>query len=184
MAHRHVDTPWTTAFVAVLSALLGLLLTACGPGVGGTGTGEEGQGLQAFGAEARAVCTGDLAPLLACPAPDPTAGGSGSASVAGTAPTWWASADGAVQLSLSGNALTLQAECGALEFRGLWGQAGTASPAYYGWLRADGDERVALLSVQRDGARLVATLIETDARVRLGPVASARLPAAGTLTCP
>lgn len=173
-----VSAPWLALM------LITWLLAACGPGVGGTGTGEEGQGLQAFGAEAREVCASELAPLLACAPASPNAGASGATGQPSAVRSWWSGDGGRVQLGFDGNRIGVQAECGALEFRGLWGQVGTAPAAYYGWLRADGGERPAVLQVQRDDPRLLFTLIEADARVRLGPSLATRQTAVGVLVCP
>lgn len=137
------------------------LLAACGPGVGGTGTGDKpGPALDPvlgpgdFGADAALVCDSTLADALACAG----TGASGSPAPAGTAAVRWDSVapDTPLVARFDGNALTLQGACTGLAFRGSWG-IGAAGPArYYGSVvvasEADPQAGQVLITPQADGS--------------------------------
>ena len=143
------------------------LLSGCGPGVGGTGTGETGGGLEAFGALPASVCSGDLAPIVAC------------ASLAGAAaPTPGAAAvfladtiDGRqVRVTLRGNTVELSAACVRVQFRGEWGAVAGQPGRYFGSAEIDGTVAPAALQVQVNGGDVLLTLRDASGRVLLGPV--------------
>lgn len=114
-----------------VQALLGGLMTllaACGPGVGGTGTGygtEPGiAGLAWFDAQPSSVCEGPLANLAQCAAPaiglPPAPGG----------PVRLAGACAAA--TLDGDEIVLDVICGGWVFAGRWGLGSDGLGRYYG----------------------------------------------------
>lgn len=152
---------------AVLATWAVLLLGACGPGVGGTGTGETGGGLAAFGASPASVCSGELASILSCTS---TAGA--AAPVPNTASVFLADTiDGRqVQVTLSGSTVELTASCLRLQFRGEWGVVSGQSGRFFGTADVDGASTPAALQVQVSGAEVQLTLRDPASRVLLGPV--------------
>ena len=152
------------ALITVLAALVG----GCGPGVGGTGTGDTAGALDHFGAGAASVCSSELAALLACPAP-----ASSSASTASPAPLYLADAleNRHLQGRLEGDAIDLTAPCVPLHFRGVWGVAAGQAGRYYGYIDPDAAPAPATLEVQANGPGLQLKLRDAGGRVLLGPVA-------------
>lgn len=117
-------------------ALLGGLtavLVACGPGVGGTGTGYGSEpgiaGLAWFDAQPRSVCEGPLATLAQCVAPavglPPVPGG----------PVRLAGACAAA--TLDADEIVLDVICGGWVFAGRWGLGTEGVGRYYGLYGAD-----------------------------------------------
>lgn len=164
-----------------LSGTLGLLplmmaLTACGPGVGGTGTGESPlPGLAAFGATSQPVCGAGFAAALNCPAgtiANPTPSADGTASV-----RFIDAGQGArLVVEISGNAVRLDALCQGLHFSGDWGTTASGGSRFYGSYLVDGSlQRVnASLAVQAvpgsTTGELTATLQDAEGRLVLGPL--------------
>ncbi|MEI2676371.1 MAG: DUF6502 family protein [Burkholderiaceae bacterium] len=96
----------------VLALLLAGLLAACGPGVGGSGTGATEDPLRQFGATALPACGNPLAPQLAsCVKGQPLSYADSS-----TLPR--------VTVQLLDSHLELQAPCAGLNFSGDWGGGG------------------------------------------------------------
>jgi hypothetical protein len=158
----------STVWVAALTALL----VACGPGVGGTGTGETGGttaigGLEAFGAAAAPVCSGVLAELLSC-APATT----GAVALPSPAVVLLADTiDGRrVQVRLQGATVELIAPCAGLLFSGNWGVIAGQAARYYGFAGPEGALRPATLEVQLAGSAVQLSLRDSDGRLLLGPV--------------
>ena len=103
-----------------LVLLLAGWLAACGPGVGGSGTGATDDPLQQFGATALPVCGNPLSPQLAsC-----VRGQSLSYADSGTLPR--------VTAQLLDSHLELQAPCAGLKFSGDWAVVGDQPPRFYG----------------------------------------------------
>lgn len=163
---------WLLAAAAVTA-----LFSGCGPGVGGTGTGDTidaSAAFAAFGASAAPVCASDLAPVLACPAT--TGGGAGSATPApGTSPVHLADTiDGQrVAVSVQGNVIEVNAPCARVQFRGQWGLVAGQAARFYGGTAQDASTLpttpAALQAVVR-GNGLELTLTDLQGRVLLGPV--------------
>jgi hypothetical protein len=160
--------------LAVLAALA-TLLVACGPGVGGSGTGSEAQALQAYGASTTPLCTGSLAANLPCaPAAPP---GSAAAPVLSGPVVLADRADNRrVQALLEDQRLRLQAVCPGLGFVGSWADTGRESARFYGVLVTDalaqgapasGD--FASVEAVSAGPDLVLTLRDTSGSVLGGP---------------
>ena len=170
----------TTCLVSARAALAAWLLAViailggCGPGVGGTGTGDTVDALSAFGATAASVCASDLAPVLACPAAT-GGGGGGGAAVApapGTAPVYLADTiDGRrVVVSVQGNLIEVNAPCARVQFRGQWGSIAGQAARFYGSTAQDGSTAPATLLAVVRGNGLELTLVDALGRVLLGPV--------------
>ena len=165
----------TTCLVSARAALAAWLLAViailggCGPGVGGTGTGDTVDALSAFGATAASVCASDLAPVLACPA---ATGGGGAAVAPGTAPVYLADTiDGRrVVVSVQGNLIEVNAPCARVQFRGQWGSIAGQAARFYGSTAQDGSTAPATLLAVVRGNGLELTLVDALGRVLLGPV--------------
>src|SRR5450755_4358736 len=148
--------------------MLGTLLFAgCGPGVGGTGTGDAA--FAAFGASAAPVCSGVVAAALACPSapagpPPPT----------GTLPVQFADAAGQIVLALNGNVVQLDDSCLKLHFSGEFGTAAGGAQGFFGSYEIDhnGFDVLAALSTVSvaGGGALMVELHDVDGRVAVGPV--------------
>jgi len=163
----------------VAAALLGLLglLAACGPGLGGTGTGASSDALTSFGAEAVSVCQSDFADLLPC------AGAGASPAPQGT-PRRFAEAEPASRtlLELDAQDALLQLRCQRLQFSGTWGQVAGQSPRYYGRLHDGMVDAPAMLFVARSATGLTVRLADAQAQpltaeLPLRPVSGATTPA-------
>ncbi len=152
--------------LALLAVWVAGGLVACGPGVGGTGTGEGQRALDTYGAQPAALCSSELAPLLSCTGSSAPGAQAGSLSV-----TWADTADGRqVQATLSGQGITLERACPGLQFRGVWGAVPGQSARFYGFVAPDTDPQPATLLVQREGSVVWLTLVRADGTVPLGPV--------------
>jgi hypothetical protein len=166
--------------------LQALLLTACGPGVGGTGTGltSAADGLRAFGAQAVAACAPGSAVSLACPA----ASGLDSTGGNPTAEVWLDTAPGARwRLDVQGDSVTLERRCTQERFKGQWGSSPALGSRYFGVFGAESVPGVpASLGVRTgEGGSLVLELRGLDERLLLPSVTVQRQ--SGTLpapTCP
>jgi hypothetical protein len=138
------------AWPALLVAML-LLLAGCGPGLGGTGTGEApvpGANVPG-GFSASSLCDEPLGAALGC-APGATASGSPGS-------TWVDTITGGQrQLQTLGNAATWRDNCAALLLDGVWGRDGAGTLRYWGSTLADGaSEREPgslALALQPDGS--------------------------------
>ncbi len=173
---------------SLLGGALLAWLAACGPGTGGTGTGETHSfDLGTFGARAASVCTSTLASALSCSDTTTTATTDAvnpPAVAADASPPVAHFADsatgGEVHLAIEGNTAVLEARCLGLRFDGAWGVAGTNDARFFGsyGTAAAPSPLPATLSVDavpgQDGA-LRATLRQADERVLLGPVVLQRV---------
>jgi hypothetical protein len=159
--------------------MLGTLLFAgCGPGVGGTGTGDAA--FAAFGASAAPVCGGVVAAALACPSAP------AGPPLTGTLPVQFADAAGQIVLQLNGNVAQLDDSCLKLRFSGEFGTAAGGTQGFFGSYEIDnnGFDVLAALStapVAGSGA-LTVELRDVDGRVVVGPVLLQR--ATGPLPAP
>lgn len=138
----------------------------CGPGVGGTGTGETTGALAFFGATAVAVCTSELAPALACPAAGTAALETGSAIV------FFADAvvDRRVLVRFEGNEIEFSDACARFSFRGVWGAVAGKPGRFYGYSDPDGERVPATLEITIDAAGLQLTVRDLAGTVLRGPV--------------
>jgi len=148
------------------STLAMLLFTGCGPGVGGTGTGDAA--FNAFSVSAAPVCNGAIAAELACVSSP--AGPVGT----GTLPVQFVDAAGQVTLDVNGNLARLGASCLRLRFSGEFGMGTGGAQGFYGSYAIDGkgvDVLAALSAVPlAGGGALTIELRDSDGRVAVGPV--------------
>jgi hypothetical protein len=159
----------------------GLLVAGCGPGVGGTGTGDAA--FAAFGASAAPVCGGSVAATLACPSAPPVA----PVSPGGTLPVQFVDAAGQLVLELNGNVAQLDASCQHLHFTGEFGTGTNGSQGFFGSyeISGNGPDVLAALSTTPavGGGALTIELHDVDGQVLVGPVllqrATGALPAPG-----
>jgi len=142
---------------AVLAVLAWVALQACGPGVGGSGTG---QGMDAFGASAVQLCSSDIAPALACPAATASPAASAVPGSGGL-------------VTVQGNSIELNAPCAGISFRGDWGQLAGQAARFYGF-NGEGSSaqpaqvRASLASASVGG--LLLTVLDANGHLLLGPV--------------
>ena len=154
----------------LLPLTLVLWLTACGPGVGGSGTGEQTQTVANFGAVPAPVCGAAFASRLNC---SPAAGGA-AAAPAGTAPVTFVdvATGGQVSATLRANSIELEARCQRLSFRGEWAVVGTSDARFFGTAidERTGLSQLASFSVNETSGGLQVLLRAFDGSVVLGPV--------------
>lgn len=162
-------TLWRLAGTLVLASWL----AACGPGVGGTGTGNGAEppgvtGLDYFGAQTANACLTPFGPQIGC-----SVGTSGDpvqalpVSLAGEC----------AAATFEGNDLVLDVVCGGWTFNGRWGQSATGVLRYYGLVGTDlllPPTDPASVEVQAQGTSLVLWLRGADGRLLAGPLALRR----------
>lgn len=161
--------------------LLAFWLLGCGPGVGGTGTGET-NGLAAFGAAPASICAAEVGGVLGC------APGSGAVSPSpapGAAPVLLADAtlSPRVQARVQDNAIDLTVPCTGLRFRGQWGEMAGQAPRFFGSTGPDGALQPATLQMERGAAGAASvsvTLRDVAGVVLLGPTSLLVVPTAAT----
>jgi hypothetical protein len=150
-------------------------LAGCGPGVGGSGTGENAQALADFGATAAPVCAASFASNLKCAPATPASPGSAgmpTPSPDGTALAIFLDAGARVSATLQDNGIELEARCARLRFSGQWGVNGAGQARYYGYTFDDssGLRRLATLSVAPASGGLQVLLQASDGNALLGPI--------------
>jgi hypothetical protein len=177
--NRRLITAWLLATLSWLSA--------CGPGVGGTGTGAMPDPA-AFGAASVSVCTAPFAAALNCPAGAGVAGTPNA--MAGTNLVRFAdvATGGNVSAVIDSNQLVLVSRCQALQFTGVWGVLGTGEGRFFGtYSNAANTDALASLRVASNNAgELQITLLDASGQVLLGPLAvqGVNAPAANPAACP
>lgn len=157
----------------VVIALVGWL-SGCGPGVGGTGTGEI-SGLSYFGATAATVCNADAGGVLGC-----AAGAGTAASVAGSPVVMLADAALAprVQARVQDSTIELTVLCAGVRFLGEWGEVAGLGGRFFGTTGPQGAFMPATLQVQPSGGGVLVTLRDDQGVVLLGPTLLQVVPAA------
>ncbi len=174
---------WLALCTALAAAVMGLLV-ACGPGLGGTGTGPTVDPLTAFNASAAPVCSSELAASLQCPA-----GTTGAPVLAGTAVVGYAAGAGNTRVlaRFDGDRVEVQWPCQNQRFVGQWGQVAGQPARFFGLLEQGGAAGVlASLTAQKQGDAVQVQLFDAagaalgDARLltRLAVV-----PPAGAAVC-
>ena len=161
----------TLLSVAVLLALWG-----CGPGTGGTGTGETNY-LALFGATPASVCDSAQANNFSCTRVGSPAQPANNISE-GTQMVNYADVaqGGNISVAIAVNSIVLDARCQGLHFLGDWGITAANDARFFGSYTqgASGARVPATLSVQTLGigrtGELSVTLREASGRVVLGPV--------------
>lgn len=162
-----------TLWRAAGAALLAGLLAACGPGVGGTGTGNGAvppgvAGLDFFGAQAANACLAAFGPLIGCTTT--TAG-----DLVQPLPT--SLAGDCAAATFEGNDVVLDVVCLGWTFAGRWGLSAEGSPRYFGLVGPDlllPPTDPAVLDVQVQGSALVLWLYAADGRLLAGPLSIRR----------
>lgn len=146
-------------------------VVACGPGVGGTGTGPSATagavGLASFGALAQPVCAGALAQAIGC-----TAGTTGGVS---TPPTLRRFTGECAVATFEADELVLDLVCpGPIAyFAGRWGVGPDQVGRFYGQVGADAlvpPTEPARVDVEVDGDALVFWLRGLDGQLLAGPL--------------
>ncbi len=163
----------------LVSALMSAL-AACGPGVGGTGTGQSAAELVGFAATASSVCAAPLAGSLSCGADSII-----DATLVGTQPLRYidTTAGANTVVDFSDNSVHLSAQCQRLDFIGDWGVTATQDQRYFGSVLLSGqlNRMPATLLVQPDPASptgdLIAVLRDAQGKLLLGPLVLRRAPA-------
>lgn len=147
--------------------LAALVFAGCGPGLGGTGTGDAA--LAAFGASAAPVCGGVVAAALTCPSAPAV-----PPAAAGTLPVQFADAAGQVVLALYGNLARLDDSCLKLHFSGEFGMVTGGAQGFFGSYEIDnnGADVLAALSTvpATGGAALTIELKGVEGLTVVGPV--------------
>lgn len=160
--------PWSAA--VLIAMLLG-----CGPGVGGTGTGEAGEFLRDFGAVEKPLCDAPFATRLDCDGPTPPNGpapGPGTDVVTAVD----VASGGRVVVVFRGNTVGLDAHCADVAFDGVWGATATGDASFYGGVRLPGlpARSAGSLAVEAvagsTGGELRITLRTLDGRIVIGPL--------------
>lgn len=169
------------AFVLAWAALL----SACGPSVGGSGTGDSASVLSSFGATVRGTCESALTTVLSCQT-------SGTAmpqpELQGTAPVAFRSEDGGTVLTIEGNEAVLRAGCEGGRFEGVYGMLPSGGERFFGhWRRtAAGAPVQALLHVQPLPGypdQVQAEVFDAQALRQLGPLTLRLARDAGAPVC-
>jgi hypothetical protein len=164
IVRQHAAAAWAAAMIALASAL-----SACGPGVGGTGTGYGETpglaGLAWFSAEPRSACEGPQAALLSCSAPGPglTAAPGPPVTLAGTC----------AAATLDGDQIVLDLICAGGVFAGRWGMGGDGVGRYYGLYGGDPllpPDQPATLEVAVEGMVLSVWLRDGAGALLAGPL--------------
>lgn len=163
-----------TLGAALLACLLAWLLAACGPGIGGTGTGNGiatpgAAGLAYFDAQAANACLTPFGELIGC-----TPGTVGGDPVPGE-PT--SLAGECAVATFDGNDVALDVLCLGWTFSGHWGVGADGALRYYGLVGQDlllPPTDPATLELQVQGSTLVLWLRAADGRLLAGPLAIRR----------
>ena len=155
--------------------LLPLLLAAvgCGPGVGGTGTGE-GYALEFFGARAASVCTAPFASELKCPSRIVIGPARVDVSQGSELVVWVDDPDsGRVAARIDGNTINFNAYCDDVHFEGTWGETKDGDSRFFGHYTVSG-AGVAIpgtLVVQPRSDDFVLVLSDAQGGTVFGPIA-------------
>ena len=175
----------------LIAALLAALVAGCGPGSGGTGTGETGSAFARFGATAASICASSLAPALACIAGSSSAPINPEQQVSTMVNFSDVAFGGNISVAIQANSIELSERCRKLHFLGDWGITASNDARFFGSYTQDNlGAVIASLSVQpaASGApnELSVVMRDADGRVVLGPVTLQRvtLPVVPTAVCP
>ena len=164
----------------ILFATLALCLIGCGPGVGGTGTGEvqdqptNGNSSGAPVEQSASVCSAPFAGLLAC-----TQTGVDAATTAGTQPVELADApvDARVSATLAGQTLALRLPCQDRSFLGSWARTDSGQTRFVGRLTRSTDPtgQPATVAAEAQADALVVNLYDASGQLLAGPLSLQRV---------
>ena len=166
---------------ACLAACLTGHLAACGPGLGGTGTGDSEPLLQFFNATATSVCGAPFSTSLSCAGADAAPGSMPQPAAQGTAVTRFVDQPNAanITVTIEANSIVLDARCLGIHFAGDWGITAASDARFFGnYARDSAAVRTpGSLSVQATSKadQLSLTLRDADGRVLLGPTTLQRV---------
>lgn len=165
-----------------------VLLTACGPGVGGTGTDSVEVSAAWFDAQPVAACAGPLASALGCSAS--LGAGAPADAAASPPPSRWVSADGRVVLVVQADTVALEDRCSGARFDGRWGQTAAGAVGAFGnYAAVPGQETapvwMTVIPVASGSANgLSVRLQDPSLSTRLGPIELSRSATVTAVTCP
>jgi hypothetical protein len=170
--------------------LLPLLLAAagCGPGVGGTGTGDA-FALDIFGARAASVCTASFASELKCASRIVIGPAPAAPSSEGSELVLWVDdpAEAAVTARISASEVEFVGVCEGLRFEGTWGEIPESGGRFFGYFTVPGVDGAmpGSLAVQASGETLTFALSDVNDKPLFGPLPLQRSESAPTLAaCP
>jgi hypothetical protein len=176
-----------TFFAAALFAALSWL-AACGPGVGGTGTGAMPDPAAAFAATPASVCTAPFKDSLNCPAGAGVAGTPDALTGTGAVRFADVAAGGNVSAVIDSNQMVLVSHCQTLQFTGIWGLRATSEARFFGRYSdaANADTLASVRVTSSALGELQITLLSASEQVLLGPAALLRVdaPVANPVACP
>ena len=163
-----------TTLARIALWLATLVLAACGPTTGGSGTGDTITLADFSGVTAASTCGSVIAPSLQCDVAVSDLPGTATVQFAGSA------GSGDYTLQLQGNRAELKSRCGRWQFNGDWALLATGESRFLGGAAATpgGALQRAQLAVQTlpaGGLQLV--LLDMDGRTLLGPLAMQRVDA-------
>lgn len=168
------------------------LLVACGPGVGGTGTGSSlspAEVLSAFGANAAPLCGSALAPGLQCSGTAGAPGGApASAPSAAPLPPRFLADDAVAARAVArvaGDGIELDLPCERLRFTGTWGAVPGQQARFYGVVQrsVDGETQLAMLLAEPAGAGFTVALVGAGGTALAPPRPLQPVPAAPPAAC-
>ena len=148
-----------TGLWSLVILMVAWVLAACGPGVGGSGTGADEDPLKSFGATAVSACGNPLAPQLA-------------ACIQGQTVRYADNpAQARVTAEVQDSRITLQAPCADLKFSGEWAVIGDQPPRFYGTAtRATGTVLATLIASAAGPASLQIEVRDQLDQPLLGPL--------------
>ena len=166
---------------AVISLWLAGCLAGCGPGVGGTGTGDSAPLLQFFNAAIASVCSAPFAASLSCAGSIAVPGATPQPADQGTLVTRFVDQPNAanITVTIEANSIVLDARCLGIHFSGDWGIAAASDARFFGSYARDptAQRTPGSLSVQATSKadQLSLTLRDADGRILLGPTTLQRV---------
>lgn len=169
-------TMWRGGLRTLVLLPLWAAVAGCGPGVGGTGTGE-GFSLDFFGARAASVCTAAFAESLKCPSRI-VIGPSRVDLSAGSELVQWVDDPAAARIDtrIEGSDIEFRALCEGVRFAGTWGTRPDGTSRFFGNYVLPGSETTlpGIMEADTQTAALTLTLRDINGAVVLGPIALQR----------
>lgn len=180
---RTPPVPTLGAWPGLLAVLLCAGLAACGPGVGGTGTGGSAadDAMAQFGAQPASVCSSELAALLQCPSPGAAAGAN-----TGSTEVYLTDSTGSPQVSarIGGNRVELSAPCRHIQFSGEWALVAGQPGRFYGSASVDTVAQVATLAATPSDGGISMALLDAQGRSLMPTALLHRVDTPPVIACP
>ena len=163
-----------------IAALLAACVAGCGPGSGGTGTGETVSAFARFGATSANLCASSVAPALACIAGSSSAPINPEQQVSTMVNFSDVALGGNISVAIQANSIELSERCRKLHFLGDWGITAANDARFFGsYTLGSMNAVIASLSVQPAASgsanELSVVMRDADGRVVLGPVTLQRV---------